>query len=341
MIEDTGSLNIDYDKACGLNSEAIELYNRKKATFFSNNIINLEKKDYSALIPSHLVESPLESSMSNLQQLLAACPTDVELLEEKEMADVCKYSHVKRFMLKEVLVLNALLGRVRRELSIILKTENKTYTSEPNIIKELEEIKANKVPKQLAIQSNRLGIPFNRWWTNLIDRTEYLKNVMSTFKSTQTIFNVSYLSDVRGLLDSYLLDCSYRRAPSMKFDDIIATFRASTVLNEKQADQLGEEEIHLFGFKVKNGFYDKSKGEFCDRQDLNTVEDCPAISMACKYVKKVQEKGDTKQITIPVINPQELDKEELNGVIPIFKAVISSKTNPRKSNPENGHICIK
>ena len=42
-------MDIDFQKLTGLNPEAITEHKKKKADFFSENIINLEKKDYSAL----------------------------------------------------------------------------------------------------------------------------------------------------------------------------------------------------------------------------------------------------------------------------------------------------
>lgn len=82
--------------------------------------------------------------------------------------------------------------------------------------------------------------------------------------------------------------------------------------------------IYLLGFKMVNGLIDRLKGELLDKTEVNATEECPAIQVSCKPLKKTSDKPDSR---IYDCHCFDLTDESLQGTEtqePLFTVVVSS-----------------
>jgi hypothetical protein len=144
VIEDIKKLPIDADRTSGLNPDSIDQFNKQKAKFFSDNIINLERKDYSTLAANQLERSELQFvrgihgllQESEYDQLMSwQIPKVIKLLDEKILSEICRYSYVKRFLVNEITLLNKLLQKVREDMDILKLIDSGVLSADLNFRK--------------------------------------------------------------------------------------------------------------------------------------------------------------------------------------------------------------
>jgi Dynein heavy chain C-terminal domain len=130
-----------------------------------------------------------------------------------------------------------------------------------------------------------------------------------------------WFANPKGLLEAITLDAAYRRAPSTKFDDIIMTFKITNIF-ERNIEQLSDEEYHVYGLKVKNGYIDKTKAELTDKMDPSCTDEFPAILVQCRYAKRAGgEKTESKGYMCPVVSAYEHIGQQAKEQTVLFKLV--------------------
>ena len=128
VLDEIQSLEVEADRVIGISQESIERYKKRKAAFFSGNIINLEKKDYSGLVQTDSSSQILhQRDNSDLKELLAIIPNEVETQSSSKIEEVCRYSYVKRYLVKECARFNSFILRIKRELEEARLTDLKVY----------------------------------------------------------------------------------------------------------------------------------------------------------------------------------------------------------------------
>ena len=258
----------------------------------------------------------------DLKELLSMLPNEVEMLSSARLEEVCRYSYVKRFLVKECTKYNEFIIRVRRSLTDARLTDQQIYTGDMRLSKIAAQLKKCIVPEEWTKSWPRKAKKgFKIWAYFLMDRYAYFARFMVRIDLNYTRFDLSMLSDCRGLLNAYFLDCTYTRAPNMKFDDIVMVFKLTNVM-DLNSDQLNDSEgIHLSGMRVVNGNLDRNRGEITDHKDNNSGEACSVITVVCKYYKKIQDKSDPRSYLCSVMDGIGENRQDIDEIEPVFKLV--------------------
>lgn len=312
-------MEIDLQRHSGLNQDAVNEFKKRKADFFSKNIINLEKKDYSAISrarknqPAQILEMPTDL----LSNLLSDLPKSIVLPAQGTIEEAIKYSHLRRYFVNEAYHLNDLLSRVREDLATFCRLKNGSFTEERPLLADLTQLSLGKIPQAWACQSGK-SLPLMPWLNRLRASAEFLGGLVEDLSKSVYFFDIRLFSNPSGLIDSYLLDATYRRAPSMKFDDITVSYRMTNSMPPNSA-RLAEDCIYLSGLKVRNAFVDRSKGELSDRYEGATCgEDVPYVSVTCRSSKKVNEKNEGKTFLCPVLDRRSGEVKEIFRMVGEF-----------------------
>lgn len=225
------------EKLLGIDQSVVANESKKKAVFFSENIINLEKKQYEELFRKQDggLELVLSTPEQALQAVLDGLPPDVLLKDLPAIEESCKYSALKRFLLNQTLNFNALIARVRRETSYIQARVAGSFKADPAIDSLIEILRHGEVPKSWKIQSRKDRLSLDDWLKRLRDQQDFFVKLADNNFLRPNVFNLKFLSDPRGLLDAYQLDCTNQRAPSMRFDEIIMTYKLTTVFERNSS----------------------------------------------------------------------------------------------------------
>lgn len=330
VIEDIKILAIDGDRTSGLNPDNIDEFNKQKAKFFSENIINLERKDYSALATKQSQDSEL-NFVRGIHSLLEEddyqlvtnwhVPKRIQLPDEKTLSEICRYSYVKRFLVKEISTLNSLLGLVQEDITTMKAIDSGRFAADPNFKNLKNGLLKGRLPVQWTDISRVSGRSFKDWKDLIKLRHHNLSKQAGLLERESKAFNLRWFADPKGLLEAIMLDAAYRRAPSTKFDDIIMTFKTTNIF-ERNLEQLPEEEYSVFGLKVKNAYVDKLKTELSDKWDANATEEFPAVLVQCKYIKRAGgEKGESKGYQCPVVSLLAADTTTAHEQPVLFKLV--------------------
>src|SRR3990167_2537016 len=332
VIEDITMMPIDADRTSGLNPDNIDEFNKQKAQFFSENIINLERKDYSALAAKQDTGSELNfvRGIHNLLQendyhnaMNWKVPKEIILPDEKLLVEICRYSYVKRFLVKEVTLLNSLMTTIQEDLETLRLIDRGVYATDPTFTKMKEKLCTGMVPRTWRNMSSIAGLSFKKWKDIIKLRHHNLSKQAVLLERDSKIFNLKWFANPKGLLEAIMLDASYRRAPSTKFDDIIMTFKVTNIF-ERNIEQLSEEEYHVLGLRVKNAYVDRTKAELSDKLEANCTDEFPAILVQCKYAKRAAaDKTETKGYLCPVVSGFEDPGIQAKEQQVLFKVVVS------------------
>lgn len=304
IVSEVIKMDIDFQKLTGLNPEAITEHKKKKADFFSENIVNLEKKDYSALSRSRQPpKTPLLASLdfSFLTDLSAQLPKPVTLPDKKELDEVCKYSHLRRFFVKEIALHNELLAKIREDLAVFASLDAKEAAPEQAFLELTEGARRGKVPPAWVYLSTK-DLPLVAWMKRLLEANAFFARIAAELSRTVYFYDIRLFADPKGLLHSYLLDQTYKRAPSMKFDDVITYYRLTTTM-PPNSSKLPEDALYVFGLKVRHAYVDRLKAELTDKyESANCLEDLAYVAISCRHLKKPSDKNEPRHYICPVLD---------------------------------------
>jgi hypothetical protein len=237
LLEIVADPEIKGDKYTGVSSQAIDEAQKAKAEFFSNNVINLERKAYADIFKVEAQATTKVDFPSILSNLMSSLPNDLKLRSQKDLEEECKYSYLKRFLLSEVMRYNESIEKIREDIEVLGKFIAKDYRPTPGLKAMVDYLSVDKVP-QSWIALSGMNVPkLTDWITRLNKRFEFLNNVVENNFLKIIMFDARILTDTAALLDSYLLDCAYQRSPTMVFNDITMNFKLTSVF-EKNAGSL-------------------------------------------------------------------------------------------------------
>lgn len=331
VIEDIKMLQIDADRTSGLNPDNIDEFNKQKAKFFSENIINLERKDYSALAAKQSDGSEL-NFVRGIHNLLQDndyqqvtdwnVPKLITLPDEKTLSEICRYSYVKRFLVKEITVLNCLLEHVQEDIHTMKMIDKGAFATDPYHKQMKHALLKGRLPEHWTDMSRVFGLTFKSWKDIVKLRHHHLSKQAALLERDSKTFNLRWFAHPKGLLEAIMLDAAYRRAPSTRFDDIIMTFKTTNIF-ERNMEQLSDEEYYVLGLKVKNAYVDRLKTELTEKLEANCTDEFPAILVQCKYAKRAAgEKSETKGYHCPVVSLLDTVPYQAREQLVLFKVVV-------------------
>ena len=215
----------------GIDQAIVASEAKKKAVYFSDNIINLEKKRYDDLFVNHDGGAAVYQidTTSVISELVEGIPPTVELSNLELLEEACKYSYIKRFLLKQTLALNNLLLKVKADVGHIQSRTIGHFKANSSIDLMLEALGKGKVPKEWKQISGKDHLDISDWIQRLRDQHVFFTKLVENNFLKPNVFNLKLIADPRGLLDAYHLDCANQRAPTMRFDEIVMTYKLTTV----------------------------------------------------------------------------------------------------------------
>lgn len=246
VAEVAASPEIKVGKLTGISQHSVEESQKLKGEFFSRNIINLEKKAYAEIFKTDVVASMLQSfdTVGMISELTSKLPNPIILRSIEDSKEECRYSYLKRFLLKEVLLFNSLIARVRSDLECYLSISTDKYRPDRRLLHQIDELSTNRVPDQWMTLSGKSGVPLSTWMMRLCEREKFLERIVENNFLKVYLFDVRLITDVRALLQAYELDCAYQRAPSMQFHEVITTFKLTAVF-ERHVTSLAQVYLDL------------------------------------------------------------------------------------------------
>lgn len=245
VAEVSASPEVKGDKLTGISQQSIEETQKLKGEFFSRNIINLEKKAYTEIFKSDVVINILKTfdAGAMINGLIAQLPNPILLRRLEELKEECRYSYLKRFLLKEVILFNELIMTVRADLGSYMQIVTDKYRPDTRLAHDLHELSVDRVPHIWMTLSGKIGIPLTTWMKRIFEREKFLEKIVGNNFLKAYLFDVRLITDVKALLQAYELDCAYQRAPSMQFHDMITTFKLTQVF-ERHVSSLVQVDLY-------------------------------------------------------------------------------------------------
>lgn len=313
------------EKLIGMDQSLVAERSKKKAEFFSENIVNLEKKQYEEIFrkPDDGPQIKLLTSESALSTVLDGLPPELIFGDVTAIEEACRYSYLKRFLLGQTLNFNALLRQVRHDVENLKLRISGQFKEDSSLDSLKETLIKGEVPLAWKLQSRKDRLKLVDWLKRLREQQDFFAKLIENAFLRPNVFNLKLISDPKGLLDAYHLDCTNQRAPNMGFDEIVMTYKLTTVF-ERNSAGLPLDGIYLLGLKFEHGLLDRLRGDLLEKADISTTDECPAIQVLGKYAKKVVEKNEHKIFPCPVINLNCLDRNSLAFKHPLFTLVISA-----------------
>jgi hypothetical protein len=310
------------ERIVGMDSSVVTDAAKKKASFFSENIVNLEKKLYEEIFrkPDDGPVVKLMTPEATLELVIEGLPTDLHLGDVAALEEACRYSYLKRFLLRQAISFNHLLQTIRKDMINIKARIIGSFKDDSKIDSIIEVLIRGEVPKSWKEQSRKDRLALPAWLKRLKDQYDFFSKLVENSFVKPNVFNLKVISDPKGLIDAYHLDCTNQRAPNMSFDEIVLTFKLTTVF-ERNAGGLPFEGIFLLGLKFEHGLLDRLRGDLLEKADISTTDECPAIQVLGKYAKKVVEKSDAKVFSCPVVDLNCVNKNSLAFKYPLCTLV--------------------
>lgn len=237
LLEIASDPEIKGEKMTGISSQAMDEAQKAKTEFFSRNVINLERKDYGEIFKIETLIQTESDLPSLLSELLSTLPYELKIKSLKNLEEECKYSYLKRYLLGEVKKYNESIEIIRENIGVLQKVVLNEFKPTSNLSKMIDDIRMEKVPRSWMIASGIYQLSLTEWTERLTKRFEFLNSVVENNFVKIFVFDARLITDIKVLLDAYLLDCAYQRSPSMVFNDINMNFRMTTVF-EKHAGSL-------------------------------------------------------------------------------------------------------
>lgn len=310
------------ERLVGMDHSIVAETSKKKAAFFSDNIINLEKKQYEEIFrkANHGPPPVLSSPESAISLVVQSLPPDILIANLPALQEACKYSYLKRYLLKQMLSFIGLLRCIRDDVGHVQERLASRLKPDPQIDDIISALVHSQVPKAWKEMSRKNRLSLSDWLKRVREQHEFFTNLLENSFLKPNVFNFKLLADPRGLLEAYHLDCTNQRAPNMRFGEIVMTFKLTTVF-ERNSAGLPLDGIYLLGLKFKQGLLDRLRGDLLEKTDISTTDECPAIQVTGKYAKKVNDKQENRVFSCPVIDLNCQDDTSMAFQQPLFTLV--------------------
>jgi hypothetical protein len=218
--------DFDWDKISAVHSSSLAQTHHTKSNKVQRKIFTL--KDIERMNESSSMSLNYQTSFVSIYEVLSFennFPQPVPFPEGLDLERLCKYSYMKRYYVKEIKELNSVIQAIGKELAIIRGILEKTFYSEPFYEHIIESIRSNQVPEHWKHCSKVLTMNFSAWMKHLNDKRKYWALISENIATSIMKFDLRMITDPKGLIDSFLLDNSYRRAPTVNFSEIVMSVR--------------------------------------------------------------------------------------------------------------------
>jgi hypothetical protein len=225
-LNELESTDFDWDKISGVHSTGLTQSHHNKSNKIQKKIFTL--KDIEKMNESSSMSLNYQSSFISIYEVIAyenSFPPLVQFPEGMDLERLCKYSYMKRYYVKEIKELNELIHQIGRELLIIRGILDKSFYSEPFYERIIQSIRSNQVPEQWKRYSKVRTMTFSVWMKHLNDKRKYWAGISENIATSIMKFDLRMISDPKGLIDSFLLDNTYRRAPTVNFSEIVMSVK--------------------------------------------------------------------------------------------------------------------